>query len=144
MTYRNRIKKPRSNRIKYWPERSVSWLEHKGIIHKAPYFKEYYREVCDPHTGKYIGWTESPFKDKQLKKQIRNGGKQACMLGVMEYEQEQELMDEELAELENIRLMDELAYERMELGLEELLEEEDILWGDPYDPYMDINLSLDY
>ena len=100
MTYRKRIKEVKSRKLDSWHIESIQWLKEQGRFHQGPYLKGHFREKCDVHSGKYIGWSDGLTKDKgrQLKRSIRMYSSKICLQGIDDYHQE--LWDERYDVLE--------------------------------------------
>lgn len=131
MTYRNRTKKTRSRKLDSWSQRSIGWLTEQGRLHQAPYLTDHYREICDPHTGKYIGWAESPFKAKQLKKAMRRGDKAIIAQGLLDIMEDEEDELRDLISIWEQDYMDE--YDEILRREAEQMELDSMLYDD-YDP----------
>lgn len=85
MTYRNSKKKKRINKrlLKYYNEGiNKGWLKE----YKIPYLKRGYRDEIDPHTGKYIGWSEVGIKYRHLNKTHRKYSKKLIKKQLKEME----------------------------------------------------------
>ena len=142
MTYRNRIKKPRSNKGIGWRNR-VTWFKDRNKEHQIPYLTNYYNECADPISGKILGWGDYGFKDRGLKKRIRQGGKLLINEMLIDmYEEQKELIKEEYEEWTFVYdYYDDFEHDHI-AWYEDLYDyyEED----DPYDDYMDDTFDYDY
>lgn len=145
MTYRNRIKKTRSANT----EIHIDWLLPD---YKVAYFKKYYRDCINPHTGKYIGWVDSGWNNTQLIKAHRRYSKKLIEQELIMMEEiEEDDRDYELEQEEYVYLLylAELAEEeeriRQEQEERDLQEQEDLAEAQDindysegiYDPYYD-------
>ncbi len=133
MTYRNRVKKPKSNR-------GVGWGAEKYFeAHKIPYLTRYYSDTVDGVSGKFLGWRESSYKEKGLRKQIRREGKNMIERDLLDmFDDPEQDMAEIEAEEEQLLWAEEAEEYRRELRQSHMAQQHDdynAKWDLSEDPF---------
>lgn len=86
MTYHSRTSRTYNKRYNNLRKFTISWLKEKNTEHQVPYWGSGYADNCNPHTGKFNGWKDNSYKERGLKKRIRQYGKSLIKESILDHD----------------------------------------------------------
>lgn len=86
MTYHSRTSRTYNKRYNNLRKFTISWLKEKNTEHQVLYWNSGYADNCDPHTGKFNVWKDNGYKERGLKKRIRQYGKSLIRKSILDHD----------------------------------------------------------